>query len=294
MVLYIIRHADPDYEKGTITPKGHKEAQALAGIMDRLQPTHLYSSPLGRARDTASYTVKATSLPLGIEDWTREIEGYTVAQEEPYGLHMVWDYHPQHIKALQQDKAADGQGLTQEDWLTTYPYQPIGYDQVINAVAENSDKFLARHGMVREGHVYRIEESGFGGLGIGESGTDRSAGASLKARTRASGQKNQQPTSHASFNPNVTAPGTLRVRSQKIAVFCHGGFGLTWLAHLLQIPFPLVYSNFYLWPSSVTTILFDERVPGTATPRCIGLGDISHLAVAGLPPQPRGLVANSE
>jgi broad specificity phosphatase PhoE len=252
MKLYIIRHADPDYPNGTITAKGHKEAQALAGIMDRLEPTHLYSSPLGRARHTADYTVKATGLPLGIEDWTREIEGYTVAQEEPYGLHMVWDYHPQHIKALQQDKAANGRALTQEDWLTTYPYQPIGYDQVINAVAENSDKFLARHGMVREGHVYRIVESGFGGS------------------------------------------GTLSVRSQKIAVFCHGGFGLTWLAHLLQIPFPLVYSNFYLWPSSVTTLLFDERVPGIATPRCIGLGDISHLAVAGLPPQPRGLVANSE
>lgn len=290
MVLYIIRHADPDYEKGTITPKGHKEAQALAGIMDRLQPTHLYSSPLGRARDTASYTVKATGLPLGIEDWTREIEGYTVAQEEPYGLHMVWDYHPQHIKTIQRSKAIDGQALTQKDWLNTYPYQPIGYAQVIQAVAENSDKFLARHGMVQEGHVYRIEEPGIGRLGGSsiERSEDRSAEASLKAGTRANGQDNQQPTI------NANAPGTLRVRSQKIAVFCHGGFGLTWLAHLLQIPFPLVYSNFYLWPSSVTTILFDERVPGNVTPRCIGLGDISHLAVAGLPPQPRGLVANWE
>lgn len=278
MVLYIIRHADPDYPKGTITAKGHKEAQALAGIMDRLQPTHLYSSPLGRARDTAAYTVNATGLPLGIEDWTREIEGYTVALEEPYGLHMVWDYHPQQVKALGDT------GMSQQEWVQTEPYKTLGYDQVIEAVAENSDTFLARHGMVREGHGYRIDESGLGGSGHGGSSTERSADRSIG--TGGSGKNNQQPTNNAN--------GTLRVRNHKIAVFCHGGFGLTWLAHLLQIPFPLVYSNFYLWPSSVTTILFDERLTGFATSRCIGLGDISHLAVAGLPPQPRGLLANWE
>jgi len=30
MMLYIVRHGDPDYEHNTITPHGHKEAAALA------------------------------------------------------------------------------------------------------------------------------------------------------------------------------------------------------------------------------------------------------------------------
>jgi len=79
---------------------------------------------------------------------------------------------------------------------------------------------------------------------------------------------------------------------ERVAIFCHGGFGLTWLAHLLNIPVPLVWAGFFLPPSSVTTILFDERGAGQATPRCLGVGDISHLYAEGLPMQPAGIKAN--
>lgn len=89
--------------------------------------------------------------------------------------------------------------------------------------------------------------------------------------------------------------GEYRIESanrDRLAVFCHGGFGLTWIAHLLEIPVPLVWAGFLLAPSSVTTILFDERGPTTAVPRCLGLSDTSHLYKAGLPIQPAGIVAN--
>jgi len=68
----------------------------------------------------------------------------------------------------------------------------------------------------------------------------------------------------------------------------------TWhdLAHLLAIPLTLMWSGFWMAPSSVTTILFDERSPEWAVPRCIGFCDVSHLYAAGLPVQPRGILAN--
>ncbi len=84
----------------------------------------------------------------------------------------------------------------------------------------------------------------------------------------------------------------IKPSDEKIAVFCHGGFGLTWIAHLLQIPLSLVWTGFWLAPSSVTTILFDRRSPEWAVPRCLGLGDTSHLYEAGLEVKPRGIVAN--
>lgn len=62
-----------------------------------------------------------------------------------------------------------------------------------------------------------------------------------------------------------------------IAVFCHGGFGLTWIAHLLNIPLSVAWTSLYLPPSSITTILFDERSADFACPRAIGIGDIGHL-----------------
>jgi probable phosphoglycerate mutase len=80
--------------------------------------------------------------------------------------------------------------------------------------------------------------------------------------------------------------------TDRIAVFCHGGFGLTWIGLLLGIPLPYVWGGFWLAPSSVTIILFDRRSAEYAVPRCLTLSDTGHLYAAGLAPRPRGIVAN--
>lgn len=68
-----------------------------------------------------------------------------------------------------------------------------------------------------------------------------------------------------------------RPRRDRLAVFGHCGFGLTWLAHLLAIPPPLVWAGFTLAPSSLTAIVFEADGKGSAVPRCLALGDLSHL-----------------
>lgn len=78
-----------------------------------------------------------------------------------------------------------------------------------------------------------------------------------------------------------------------VAVFTHMGVGLVWLAHLLDIPLPMMWSGFFLHPASITTVLLDERAPGYAVPRCLGLGDISHLNTSGCCPLPVGMFANT-
>lgn len=81
---------------------------------------------------------------------------------------------------------------------------------------------------------------------------------------------------------------------KSIAIFTHMGVGLVWLSHLLNIPLMMTWSGFFLHPASVTTILMDERLPGSAIPRCTGLGDISHLCAAGVTLRPVGLYANAD
>lgn len=83
-----------------------------------------------------------------------------------------------------------------------------------------------------------------------------------------------------------------RSNRDRVAVVCHGGSGLVWLAHLLELPLSLAWAGFWLAPTSVTTILMDERSAGTAVPRALGVGDVSHLHAAGLPVQPAGIKAN--
>jgi len=79
---------------------------------------------------------------------------------------------------------------------------------------------------------------------------------------------------------------------QKIAVFAHGGFGLSWLSVLLEIPLPLMWSGFFLHTSSVTQILFDERSDNLATPRCLMVSALPHLFAASLEPGRAGIRAN--
>ncbi|HWG84775.1 MAG TPA: histidine phosphatase family protein [Deinococcales bacterium] len=84
----------------------------------------------------------------------------------------------------------------------------------------------------------------------------------------------------------------LRSHRERVAVFCHNGAALFWLAHLLEIPLTLAFSGFWHAPSSVTTVLLDERSEQWAVPRCLAVGDVSHLYEARLPVQPRGIITN--
>ena len=58
MKLIIIRHGDPDYSIDSLTEKGWREAELLSDRISKLDVTAFYCSPLGRAKDTESFTLK--------------------------------------------------------------------------------------------------------------------------------------------------------------------------------------------------------------------------------------------
>ena len=57
MRILLIRHAEPDYSVDSLTPRGRVEAELLSRRMIRYDIRDFYVSPLGRARDTAEYTL---------------------------------------------------------------------------------------------------------------------------------------------------------------------------------------------------------------------------------------------
>jgi len=62
-----------------------------------------------------------------------------------------------------------------------------------------------------------------------------------------------------------------------IVIFCHLGAEFTILSHLLGISAPLLWQGFFVAPTSVTTLVTEERTKGEAYFRCQALGDTSHL-----------------
>ena len=80
MRLLIVRHGDPDYVADSLTQTGWREAELLSRRLEKLEIAAFYVSPLGRARDTASETLKRMG---------REAETLDCLQEFP-----VWMYDP--------------------------------------------------------------------------------------------------------------------------------------------------------------------------------------------------------
>lgn len=66
----------------------------------------------------------------------------------------------------------------------------------------------------------------------------------------------------------------------RIVFFCHYGVSGVLLAHLLGFPPTFFWQGFVMQPSSVTSIVTEEREKGIASFRIRSYGDISHLYLA--------------
>lgn len=69
-----------------------------------------------------------------------------------------------------------------------------------------------------------------------------------------------------------------------IVLFCHFGVTCVMLSHLLHLSPMLLWHGTCAAPTSVTTLVTEERRKGIAHFRMTGFGDISHLYAAGQPP----------
>lgn len=74
MKLLFIRHGDPDYTIDSLTEKGWKEAEFLSEKIAALDVRDFYVSPLGRAKDTASCTLKKNGRTATECKWLREFD----------------------------------------------------------------------------------------------------------------------------------------------------------------------------------------------------------------------------
>ncbi len=217
MKLMFVRHAEPYYAIDSLTEKGHREAKLLAERLSKLDVKAFYTSPLGRARETGRYTLEKVGREAEVLPWLAEFRGRSIDPEN--GHHRIpWDYKPsiwQDRKPL-RDMAA---------WLSDPLMADGDVAQIWQETTEGLDALLARHGYVRDGHIYRVE--------------------------------NNQPDT--------------------IVLFCHFGIMMACLGHLLGITPVNLWHGFCTQPSSVTTVISEERVKGEVAWRCMQLGDISHL-----------------
>lgn len=149
MKLLIVRHADPDYAADSLTETGWKEAALLAERLSKLEVRSFYVSCLGRARDTASLTLKKLGREAEVCTWLQE---FFVPVRKPNldKPSIPWDWLPADWKQEQQF-------FDHEKWIEPEVFRNSDVEAAYRQVTEELDKVLALHGYVREGLNYRAE-----------------------------------------------------------------------------------------------------------------------------------------
>ena len=225
MKLLIVRHGDPDYSIDSLTPTGWQEAELLSHRLCKLNVKAFYTSPLGRARDTALPTLRKLGREAEVCPWLREFAPKIFRPNTPERASVSWDWLP-------QDWTRDPASYSMEDWNRTPPMEAGGVREETQWVYRELDGLLARHGYVRQEHFYRAE----------------------------------------------------RANEDTVVLFCHFGLECILLSHLLQIPPMLLWHGTCAAPTSVTTLVTEERRKGIAYFRMSSFGDISHLYAGGREP----------
>lgn len=152
MFLYIIRHGEPDYATDTLTERGKIQAEAVGKRLFEAGIDRVFSSPLGRAQETAAPLCRLAGLECNIEEWAREIDVERMMTPIPDG-------EPKSISLVQNTYFRDGDSINVD-----YPHQfeAVGIRdsemrEVCTELVKNGDEFLLRLGYKREGNNYRIE-----------------------------------------------------------------------------------------------------------------------------------------
>ncbi|MBE6578000.1 MAG: histidine phosphatase family protein [Ruminococcaceae bacterium] len=85
MLFFYIRHGDPIYDPDSLTPLGHRQAEALAKRLAVYGLDEIYSSTSERAKLTAQPTCELLKLEPILLDWCKESHAFkqlTVTDEQ--------------------------------------------------------------------------------------------------------------------------------------------------------------------------------------------------------------------
>ena len=165
MRLLFIRHGDPDYEHDTLTEKGRREAQLLSDRMVKETVRAFYVSPLGRARDTAAYTLDRLGRDAQVMDWLEEFpakvdvnlsenmqKAYPNTRRDETGFkkRIAWDMVPSYWKNKPEY-------YDREAWHHSEITLYSDINEVYDRTCRGLDELLAQYGYIREGYLYHTE-----------------------------------------------------------------------------------------------------------------------------------------
>ncbi|MCR5106773.1 MAG: histidine phosphatase family protein [Lachnospiraceae bacterium] len=151
MKLIFIRHGDPDYSIDSLTAQGFKEAELLAEFFfDQGQRIdECYVSSLGRAKDTASFTCNKYGIEAKELEWLKEFPSRINRPDVKDRKMICWDWLP-------QDWTKEDEFYSYENFADNDIMEEGSVGEEYRRVTGLFDEFLAQHGYVHDGRIFRV------------------------------------------------------------------------------------------------------------------------------------------
>ena len=147
MRIIFIRHGDPDYANDTLTPKGRIEAELLSERVKKWDVKEFFCSPLGRAVDTAEYSLKKMNRTASVCDWLQEF--YYPIKDPVTGANRIsWDFYPSYWTEI-------GEMYDKDNWMNAPVFTTGEIAKKAEMVYNGIDGILKNYGYERCGNYYR-------------------------------------------------------------------------------------------------------------------------------------------
>ena len=158
MRFIFVRHGEPDYAKDCLTERGKLQAAAAAERLQSEGIKKIYSSPMGRAYETAGFTARKLGLPITVLDYMHEISWG--------GEGMPEEGHPW---TLAERMMEEGFTFSGDNWREHPYFKGNAAVEYYDMISGKIDHFLEEHGYRHEGGRYLClqAEDTLGGSGDG-------------------------------------------------------------------------------------------------------------------------------
>ena len=147
MRIIFVRHGEPNYEKDCLTDTGKVQASLAAERLREEGISEIWSSPLGRAMETAEAASRVLGLPIRTLDFMREVNWGSRNGSPIFANGHPWDQADEMVR--------QGKDLNAPDWREDPLFRNNRVCDSVDRVVKGIDEWLEGLGYIREGYYYR-------------------------------------------------------------------------------------------------------------------------------------------
>ena len=138
MRIVFVRHGEPDYARDCLTELGRAQAKTAAVRLKDEGIEEIWSSPLGRALETANAAAEALGLPVQTLDFMREVTWGSVDGTQIFAGGHPW--------AIVDEMVRQGIPLNSPGWRDFPFFQNNRVLACVDSVERGIDEWLKQYG----------------------------------------------------------------------------------------------------------------------------------------------------